>query len=292
MQQDPYLHAAPNPVQPPPAEPLRGDGDVGRNIFNIVGERGGWYPRWWIIATFCCSMFVTIIVLLWHPLICPDQQINASQPIVCGFTQWADFWQIALIWLLMLLLWLLALIFGMGAVEIPARQRSRFGELLRAISEFGPIHILLAFQGLAALPLLLGTWWFNRSTPLSFAFLSMTVFLSHCSYFQRITPLDRRNWLIGYGVLAVALFFIEFFFKPDFRTHLPSTNEWPLLVVQILLVIVAIIAIFRRPQPAPNLSAQEQLQQNVPRTTEPFYVLRSIWPFNRLFPPPPIGGGN
>ncbi len=287
MMQNPHLgaipdraaNAAPGPGANNPALPAN------RNIPDIVGPRGGWYPRWWLLSAFLSSIVVMLLILLWNVMLC--RQTGGVQPPVCNYTRLPSVVQVPAIWIIFLGFWLLTLSIGIKQVELPASKRSSFGNVLRSFSQFGPVRALLIVQGCIALLLIIVMWWRDQSTPLSFAFLCIIVFLAHCSFSQQLIPEDRRTGLLVYAFLALCGFFAEWIFKTNFWP--PSDNAWPLLCVQGILLIVGVIAFFRRSRAATQRTAQDQLNINIDRQAGPLAVLRRVWPLSRIWPPRPIG---
>jgi len=302
--QNPQLHTMPNrrrnqrqnQAATPPPPPTQPDADdataqpaAGRNIPDIIGPRGGWYPRWWIISAFFSSIVITIVILLWNTALCRPH--GTTLPFICNYTNWPSVGQIPLIWVLFLVLWYPIFSIGMKQVEIPGTKRSRFGNIVRSFSQFGPVDSLILLQGCIALSLIIVMWWLDLSTPLSFAFLCILVFLANCSFFQRLFTEDRITFIRIYGLTALVGIIIDIFFKPNFWSHVSSNSELPLFCVQIILLIVGVITFFWRPRPDAQLTAQQQRNRNINRLTGPFALLGTLWPFRYIFPPRPVGTG-
>ncbi len=264
------------------------------HIPNVVGSRSGWYPRWWLLAALLFCIIMVIGMLLWTPVICPDQQ---HQPLICSVTSLPYLLQVLLIWLIFFLCWFPLSIFGISLVEVPRRDYSLVGSALRSISQFSALHPMLLIQGGVALVLLDVMWWLSNSPPDSFAFLGIIVFLAHCSFFQRLDPRVRRSYFIGYGVLALIAFTAQALLRRDFFSRWPTNDEWPLISVEVVLFIIGIVAVvleISRPRRAAQLTAQQARNANINQVASPFNVLRSMYPFSRIFPmrPPVVNRAN
>src|SRR5690242_4165573 len=134
---------------------------------NPVGNRAGWYPRWWLLAAFVCSLAIGIGVALWAPLICPPHTPQA-QAFVCGVATWPSIPQILLIWLVFILVWWGISIFGVSSVEIPRVGANPLGPMLEALTRFDSLNSLLYIQGCIALVIINVLWWLNNTPPLAF----------------------------------------------------------------------------------------------------------------------------
>lgn len=282
--QDPLLHTFP---EPEPAN--QANQAIDRDVPTIGRGRLGWYPRWWILAAFLCSIIIVIGLLVWQPLLCPDQGNGTAPALICHITSWVSPVHVALIWLLLLACWFVAAL-GFNLVEVPRAERSTVGEILRSLSEFGPLHTMLLIQGGVALVIINIMWWLDNSPPIAFTFLSIVVFLANCSLFQRMAPAARRLSLIGYGIVSLGCLVVEVLLKPNFLFplfHAPPQEVWPLVCTQVLLIFVGIGAIFWRPRDTTQLTARQAMTRNVRRFDSPFAALASVWPFNRIFTPRP-----
>src|SRR5262249_47289992 len=132
-------------------------------------------------------------------------------------------------------------------------------------------------------------WWLDRSPPAAFATLGIVIFLAHCSLFYHTPQRSHRSVVLGYMVLALIMLGVQLGFKPHFWTHLPPSNdEWPLLSVGFVLIVIGIatiVLILRRP--ARYATAQAARNAYIDESLQPWNILRHMWPFSRLFPPPP-----
>ena len=256
------------------------------HVPDIVQGRAGWYPRWWLLAALCYCIVMVILMLLWMPVICPAQQ-RQSLPLICQVTNaWYPV-KVFLFWLVFIAFWLLFVAFGIGLVEVPQRDENPAGKVLRTMSQFSALYYMLLFQGLIAFILINVMWWLDRSPPAAFATLGVAVFLAHCSLFDRTDRRSQRGYVIGYAILTLVNLAVQMTFKRDFFTRPRPADEWPLLCVEFLLLVIGIAAIFYRPRHPQYRSAQEARDGYIDQTTQPWQVLRGIWPFSRLFPPPP-----
>ncbi len=251
------------------------DPPVNQNVPDIVGNRGGLYPRWWILSAFVTSILAIMVLLLGPYFPC------SATGNLCHLTTWNPVVQVLVIWAAFILIWLLALIFGVGSIEVPRREVSRLAEFIRSVSEFGPLHPLLLIFGAIALCALAVMWIVDSTSPFAFAFCSIVVFIANASYFFRHNGRQQRGYLIGYGVLALAALILTLLFR------LQSDME-PYFLAEALLIGIGVWAIFWHPRPTRQLTAQEQLDQSNAQARRPLYILRSFWPINRFFPNRPV----
>lgn len=264
-------------------------------------SRGGYYPRWWVLATFCMACLSVVVMLLWNPVFCPQQAGHLALPI-CAVASWPTLLQILILWLLFVALWILTYMLGVGLIEVPRPERNPVINVVRAASEFGPLHPILLIQGAIGLLWIIALWWLDRTPPLTFVLLSILVFVANCSFFQRIPPIVRRYYLMGYGFFSLIGLFLAFLLKHYLQAGIPEGDQ-PLLASELLLVLVGIRAIFWRPRPGQPLTAQQALDESIAQVATPLYALRSMPGLNRLWPnrpiqpddqvnlPPDVGGG-
>lgn len=269
--QEPLLHALPDQNQ-----------GINRNVPNIARGKLGWYPRWWIISALLSSIVIVLIAL-----IAPYSTCTLQGPFhfVCDFNGWNPIFQVLCIWALFGVFWLLAVALGVRAIEVPRREheRSALAKFFRSLSQFGSLHSLLLFYGLIAIGLLFTMWWMQKTTFLAFSFASIVAFVANCSFFQRISRRQRRVYLMLYGLQGiVGLFMIGIF-------HRFNAPEMPFLLLEGLLVLVGIIALFRPVPLEDTLTAQEILEESIRQSMAPSYTLRNMWPFNRFFSNRPLG---
>jgi hypothetical protein len=200
---------------------------------------------------------------------------------ICQADKWPawaqDLLLIPSIWLLFLLCWCVALVFGVSAIEIPGpRQKGPIARFFQSMSEFGPIRVIILIYGLVALLGIILMWYQQAFDPVAFALASIIVFLAHCSFFQTLDPTERRMYLTGYGLAALGAIVIMFVF---------GRFQDAIFATELIIVLVGAWAFFFwRPQPAQQGTAQDQLNANLARTVTPVYVLRSIPPFSLFFP--------
>jgi hypothetical protein len=197
---------------------------------------------------------------------------------LCSFTGWHPVFQVAVVWLVFLLIAGLAFLLGLGAIEMPRPHRSWPARFFRSISEFGPLRLLLEFYGATALAVLIAMWLLNRATPLSFACLGIVVFVGNACFFYQRTARERRNYLIGYGVIGLITLPVTALYR------LANQDLWPFFLAGALLMISGIAASLWHPRPVRQLTAQEQVDANIARAATPGFLLRNIWPFNRFLP--------
>jgi hypothetical protein len=253
-------------------------------------SRGGCYPRWWVLATFFMACLTVVGILLWNPVLCPRQAGHLPLPI-CAVATWPGLVQILLLWLLFAALGVLAFMLGVGLIEVPRRERNRVIDVVRAASEFGPLHPLLLIQGAIGLAWIVALWWLDRTPPVVFVLLSILVFVANCSFFQRIPRIVRRYYLMGYGFLSLIGLVLAFLLKHYLQAGIPEGDQ-PLLASEALLVLLGIWAIFWHPQPEQPFTAQQALDESISQVATPLYALRSMPGMNRLWPNRPIQPDN
>ncbi|HEU5382462.1 MAG TPA: hypothetical protein VFV38_44185 [Ktedonobacteraceae bacterium] len=252
-------------MQPP-------DQRINRNVPNVVGARGFFYPRWWVLSALIMSLLFLLVFCFGRFFPC------SSAGYLCSFSSWHPVFQVAATWLVFLLLAGLAFLLGLGPLEMPRRHRSPLARVVRNISEFGPLRLLLQFYGVIALGVLIVMWLLDRATALSFAYLAIVVFVGNTSFFHQRSARDRRVYLIGYGVVGLLAIIATALYR------LANPDIWPFFLAGALLMISGIAASFWRPRPTRLLTAQEQMNLNIGRAVTPGFLLRNIWPFSRLMP--------
>ncbi len=256
------------------------------NVPNIVQNRAGWYPRWWLLAALCYCIIMIILMLLWRPVICPAQH-RQSLPIVCQVTNWWDPIKVFLFWLIFVTCWLMFVLFGIGLVEVPRLDENPLGNFLRKLSQFSALHYMLLLQGMIAFILINVMWWLDRSPPAAFATLGIVVFLAHCSLFNCTPRASRRGYTLAYAVFTLINLAVQMTFKRDFFTRPRPSDEWPLLCIEFIRIVIGIAAFFYRPRYTQHPTAQAAQNAHIDQTIQPLNILRNMWPFSRLFPPQP-----
>lgn len=171
---------------------------LNRNVVDIGRNRRGWYPRWWILSALFINASVVVCYLCWWYIPCHAQDPNSLDVVgyVCtnvGHINWPPWLQIVAIWLLFLLGWLVAYLFGMRPLERLDTRRGLMSKFLRAISNFHGLRmVLIVYGGLTSLFilfLLLG----RHLQPISFALGSIIVFVGICAFFYSPVPRQRRR---------------------------------------------------------------------------------------------------
>ena len=256
---------------------------------NVTTPYRGWYPRWWLLSAFCCSIIVALGAVLWRPVMCRDETA-----LLCGIVDRASFIMIIPIWLLFLGLWYGIFAFSIGPVEFTQRGSSNFGSFVRTASQFRSRRVFIVLQGLLAFVLVNVLWWLNRTTPLAFAMLTIVAFVGHCCFFHQLEVNQRRLSFILYAATSLILLMLEVTLRPNFFNHWPPGDEWPLLLTELLLVIVGIIAIINvlRSGLATAQTATDAHNQNINNSISWWVTVRSVWPLSRLVPVRPVTAAN
>lgn len=270
-----HATTAVQPAQAQPEEPLS------ESLRDTIRQYAGWYPRWWLLAAFLCTLAIVAGMLTWDGLLCPSVRVNSSEALICHVPDVPYMLQILLIWLLFGLFWLLTFTFGFKPAELPTNQPGIFSQILYSCTAFGPLHPALLAQGAISLLIINIMWWHDNSPPIPFALLAISVFIAHCSLFHHSPPARQRLYLSAYGLLCLLLLLVEALFKRNFQVHLGG--EWPLLTIEILLIFVGVGAIFWRTRT--TRPARHQLPATMSSSISPLTVLSSLWPFRHLFPP-------
>ncbi len=266
------MQMVPPPPRRQPAQPQQPAQPINQNVPNVVGMRGFFYPRWWVLSAFLMSTIFLLIFCFGRFFPC------SSAGYLCSFTTWHPVYQVAAIWLVFLLVAGLAFFLGLGSIEIPGRDHSPIALFFRNLSEFGPLSLLLQLYALIALGVLIAMWLLDRSTPFSFAYLAIAVFVGNTSFFHRHTLRERRSYLIGYGIVGLISLPITALYRSAHQAL------WPFLLAGLLLMVSGIAASFWRPRPVRQLTAQEQVDANIARAATPGFLLRNTWPLNRFLP--------
>jgi hypothetical protein len=149
----------------------------------------------------------------------------------------------------------------------------------------------LLLQGSIALCIIVFLWWIDLTPALVFALLSILVFVAHCSASYRHTPQVRRYYLMGYGFLSLVALTVALLLKHYPQYGIPQGDQ-PLLASEVLLVLVGIGAIFWRPRPVAQLTAQEALDESLTQVATPLGAFRSMPGMNRVWPNRPVQANN
>lgn len=278
-----------NQPAPDPQVNAQGEQANANAPLNVTAPYTGWYPRWWLLAAFCCSIIISLGQLLWQPVICS----NDTLPL-CSFVDRFSYLMILPMWLLFLAFWYGIFVVSVGHVEFPRRGRNTYGNFVRNISQFHSLSTLIIIQGFIAFVLLNVLWWINRTTPLAFAMLTIVAFVGHCCLFYRLAVDIRRLGFMIYGFVAVMLLVLEITLHPNFVGHWPSGDEWPLLLTEVLLLVVGVIALINTFRYRSTLAqtAIDAHNQSIDNSITWWAALRSVWPLSYLFPVRPVAHAN
>lgn len=173
-----------------------------RDVVDIGRGRRGWYPRWWILSALFINATAVVCYLCWWYIPCHAQDPNSFDIVgyVCdsvGHTSLPPWLQIGAIWLLFLLGWLVAYLFGMRPLERLDQRRGLVARFLRNISNFHGLRLVLVIYGgltsLFILFLMLG----RHLQPVPFALGVIIVFVGVCAFFYNPTPRRSSRERIG-----------------------------------------------------------------------------------------------
>lgn len=251
---------------------MQGDQQINRDVPRVVGERGFFYPRWWVLSALVLSLLFVIVLCFGRFFPC------SAVGDLCRFTGWHPVFQVAALWLAFLLVAGLAFLLGLGSIEMPTPQRSGVAGFFRTISQFGPLRLLLEFYGAIALTVLCAMWLLDRAMPLAFAYLGMVVFVGNACFFYQRPAREQRRLLIVYGVAGLVSLPVTALYR------LANPQIWPFFLAGALLLISGLAALFWHPRPERPLTAQEQLDASIARAATPGFLLRNLWPLNRFLP--------
>ena len=236
----------PPPVNPPVATnaaTVTSTADPGRNF-------RGWFPRWWLLSALFCSVLIGLIALL-----LTSTCATRSSALLCQMAQWTDVRQeipVVVAWVVFLIGWIIAHIYGVIYIEVDRQTRSPIAQLLRTISEFETTYALLYIYAGIAFWLIVLMWYFNRLQTAAFIICSLVVFVGgSCFLHFRRSPADQRTWLSGASIFSLFCIGVMFLIGPI---------NIPLLTAEILVILIAIWNFIRR---GPNQAAQRNPIQNL-----------------------------
>lgn len=196
----------------------------------------GWFPRWWLLSALFCSILIGLIALM-----VSSTCASRSSAVLCQMAQWTDVRQeipVGVAWLVFLIGWIIAHIFGVIYIEVDRQIRSPIAQLLRTISEFETTYTLLYIYAGIAFWLIVLMWYFNRLQTAAFIICSLVVFVGgSCFLYTRRSPADQRTWLVGASLFSVFCIAIMFLLGPV---------NIPLLTAEILIILIAIWNFIRR----------------------------------------------
>jgi len=249
----------PPPNGPPPA--VTATQPLNQNVPQNIARKRGWYPRWWILSAVFCAILVSAIWLL-QRYVCDIRHSNA---LICHVDSWNQWWQQELVvltlWVLFALGWLGAYCFGVGTVEVNEDKRGVLANIVKKLSDHGPIRNLLFLYGLALLFALVILWFLKYPMqPVGFAFVCIIIFIANCCFLYGQEPASQLQWLRGYGVtmvITIAMMFLFGIFQPL------------LFIAECFVLIVGFLAFFLRSPTVVGLSSEQQLQKDIEETISP-----------------------
>jgi len=189
----------PLPPAPPVQNTLAPSQAIDQKRLAITRQYSVWYPRWWLLSAFFCTLLIGILKLIEYWTCTPPTAL------LCQIDSWTDWRQVivvGIIWLIFLLGWLFAFNLGVRPIEI-AKQQSPITRFFRAISQFGTISLLLLVYGIIALACIIVIWVFNRFNPTIFALASIIIFVANYNFLYKRSLEERRSFIITYAVLAL-----------------------------------------------------------------------------------------
>lgn len=232
----------------------------------------GWYPRWWLLSAMFCGLLLGLL-LLSQVIVCKGGQTAALLCQVGNWTDWRAGGSVVLVWVIFLLGWLVTYINFVKPIEFKD-SHALLPRFLRTVSQFRAVYSpLLIYAGMALCGI--GFMQILKSVhPLAFAFCTIVVFVANCQFFNRISPLQRRRYLLGYGILALVCIIVSFIFR---------LTQSLILVSEIILVLVGVwaaVSLARTDWNAAStqqLTPEEQLAIANEMALEPGEVLRDLF---------------
>lgn len=168
----------PQPTQQPavPADPA-----VDQGMPNITGIRGFFYPRWALLA----GMLLSVLAVVGFFIKSYYQMHVCAYGFLCTPDLWPSWVQIAIIWSFYLLMVFVSYVTGLGFLEVQNPNRppvaQMLSELLRALSNFAPIHwLLMSFGSVAIIGIGAMIYWSHFNT-LAFAYCGIIFYISVCA---------------------------------------------------------------------------------------------------------------
>lgn len=168
--------------------------------FDPTRQFRAWYPRWWLLSAILCGVLVGGILLL-QGLECKGSFAGST---LCQFGNWNDWRQgvaVVIVWAVFLLGWLLIFVNCVKPIEFDHSQ-SAWSRFLAALSHYRAMYSSLYICAAMAFWAIMFMWILKSFHPLPFAICSIIIFVANALYFHRISPQDRRSFLLGYAVLA------------------------------------------------------------------------------------------
>jgi hypothetical protein len=251
--------AAGQPQSPPPL-------NAGR-----TQQFRGWYPRWWLLSAMFCGVLLGLL-LLSQRIVCQGGQTTALLCQVGNWTDWREGGSVALIWVIFLLGWLVTYVNFVRPIEFK-HSHAPLPRFFKWISQFRAVYSpLLIYAGMALCGIIFMLI-LKSFHPLAFAFCTIVVFVANCQFFHRITPLQRRRYLLGYAILALVCIIVTLIFQ---------LTQPVILVSEAIIVLVGVwaaVSLSRKDWNAVStqqLTAEEQLAIANEKALEPGEVFRDL----------------
>ncbi|GLV54411.1 hypothetical protein KDH_12580 [Dictyobacter sp. S3.2.2.5] len=137
--------------------------------------------------------------------------------------------------------------------------------MISSSSNYGPLSLLIAIQGIVAFLTLLVLWWVDRISSPAMLLLSLVAFVSLCLHMHTLRDEYRQQWYLYYSLLAFILLGVELLGKPGLWTHFPllPAHVWPLFLLELLAVLAFLIAYLLCRAVPDNLSPQQRQQRQI-----------------------------
>jgi MFS family permease len=210
----------------------------------------GWYPRWWLLSAIFCSI-ATALFIQFQPIICSLRSSTSPLCQIDSWTDWREFAVVAVIWMIFLLGWLVALVYGFSTIEVSRQHRTGIATVLRAMSEFKTIYGLIYIFSTVAFFSIVVCWYLNWYRSIVFGYTSIVVFVGATCFMYRCTPEARRVYLVGTGIFAIISAIIMLWIGPI---------QPVIFATEMMIASAGIWRLFRRPRPTAQAATLTPLQ--------------------------------
>ena len=231
----------------------------------------GWYPRWWLLSAMFCGLLLGLL-LLSQAIVCQGGQATALLCQVGNWTDWRAGGSVVFVWVIFLLGWLVTYVNLVRPIEFK-NSHALLPRFFKSISQFRAVYSpLLIYAGMALFAIVFMQI-LKSVHPLAFAFCTIVVFVANCQFFNRITPLQRRRYLLGYAILAFICIIVALIFQ---------LTQPVILVSEVILVLVGVwaaVSLIRNDWDAVStqqLTPEEQLAIANEKALEPGEVFRDL----------------
>jgi ABC-type multidrug transport system fused ATPase/permease subunit len=271
-----------SPLTPAPSVQNTPDPDqvIDQDIPDITRRYRGWYPRWWFLSAIFCALLIGSFKLTEY-LTCRPSEATRFLCQIDTQDAWEQVIVVAVIWLIFLLGWLIAFLFGVRPIEI-TRQQDAATRFFRALSQSSIVDFLLLVYAIIAFACILVIWLSEHFNAIEFALASLIIFVASCNILYKREPGERGSFVITCGAVALLCLIVMF---------LSGRFQLTILCVSLLLIIISIWSLVRafirggQPQnqtqaqrgaSAAPVSPQDQIADALIQSVSPLHLLRSL----------------